>query len=145
MFDRALAEVGISRADVYVTNVVKHFKWEARGKRRIHQTPRASEIQACRPWLEAELARIKPAMVVCLGSTAAQALLGPQIRILRSRGQIFRTSIAAWVMATLHPSAILRADDPAAGEATYRMLVEDLGKVAERLRVDRGPDAGVTI
>jgi uracil-DNA glycosylase len=132
VLDRALAEIGLDRRSVYITNVVKHFKWEPRGKRRIHQTPRANEIQACRPWLEAELTFLKPRVIVCLGSTAAQALLGPQFRITRSRGQFHRSSWAAWVIGTYHPSAVLRADDPAGAEVVYRWLVEDLKQAARR-------------
>ena len=132
VLDRALAEIGLDRGRVYITNVVKHFKWERRGKRRIHQTPRANEIQACRPWLEAELAVLKPHVIVCLGSTAAQALIGPQFRITRDRGQFRRSSWAPWVMGTYHPSAVLRADDPAGAEMVYRWLVDDLGQAARR-------------
>src|SRR5881628_72708 len=109
VLDRALAEIGLDRRGVYITNIVKHFKWEPRGKRRIHMTPRANEIQACRPWLEAELAVVKPRVIVCLGSTAAQALIGPQFRITRSRGQFYPSRWAPWIMATYHPSAVLRA------------------------------------
>ena len=104
---RALAEAGIPREDVYITNAVKHFKWEPRGKRRIHQTPRAPEIEACRPWLEAEIEALKPSVLVCLGATAAQALMGPQVRIMRDRGVVFQSRWAPWVMATVHPSSIL--------------------------------------
>jgi DNA polymerase len=132
VLDRALAEIGIDRGTVYITNIVKHFKWEPRGKRRIHQTPRANEIQACRPWLEAELRFVKPRVIVCLGSTAAQALIGAQFRITRSRGQFYQSPWAPWVMGTYHPSAVLRAEDPAGAEALYRLLVEDLGHAASR-------------
>jgi uracil-DNA glycosylase family protein len=132
VLDRALAKIGLDRRSVYITNIVKHFKWEARGKRRIHQTPRANEIQACRPWLEAELTFVKPRVIVCLGSTAAQALIGPQFRITRSRGEFYRSRWAPWVMGTYHPSAVLRADDPAAADAVYRWLVEDLSHAASR-------------
>jgi uracil-DNA glycosylase len=132
VLDRALAEIGLDRRGVYITNIVKHFKWEPRGKRRIHQTPRANEIQACRPWLEAELAFVKPRVIVCLGSTAAQALIGPQFRITRSRGQFYRSHWAPWVMGTYHPSAVLRAEDPAGADAVYRWLVEDLNQAARR-------------
>jgi uracil-DNA glycosylase len=132
VLDRALAEIGLDRRGVYITNIVKHFKWEPRGKRRIHQTPRAHEIQACRPWLEAELSVVKPRVIVCLGSTAAQALIGPQFRITRSRGQFYRSQWAPWVMGTYHPSAVLRAEDPAAADAVYRCLVTDLSQAAQR-------------
>jgi DNA polymerase len=133
VLDRALAEIGLDRRSVYITNIVKHFKWEPRGKRRIHQTPRANEIQACRPWLEAELGAVKPRVIVCLGSTAAQALIGPQFRITRSRGQFYRSQWAPWIMATYHPSAVLRAEDPAGAEAVYRWLVDDLKQAALRV------------
>ena len=132
VLDRALAEVGLGRHGVYITNVVKHFKWEPRGKRRIHQTPRANEIQACRPWLEAELRFVKPRVIVCLGSTAAQALIGTQFRITRSRGELQRSQWAPWVMGTYHPSAVLRAEDPAASERVYRWLVDDLRLASHR-------------
>jgi DNA polymerase len=126
VLDRALVDAGIDRTLVYVTNVVKHFKWEPRGKRRLHQTPNAAEVQACRPWLEAELSLIRPAVVVSLGSTASQALLGPQFRVLRGRGQVLETHWAPALIATIHPSAVLRAADPAAEAESYRMLVSDL-------------------
>jgi uracil-DNA glycosylase family protein len=132
VLDRVLHEIGLDRQNVYITNIVKHFKWEPRGKRRIHQTPRANEIQACRPWLEAELTLVKPRVIVCLGSTAAQALIGSQFRITRSRGQFYRSQWAPWVMGTYHPSAVLRAEDPAGADALYRWLVEDLGHAASR-------------
>src|SRR5262249_34686089 len=117
---------------VYITNIVKHFKWEPRGKRRIHQTPRANEIQACRPWLEAELNLVKPRVIVCLGSTAAQGLIGAHFRITRSRGQVFQSRWAPWEMGTYHPAAVLRAEDPAGADAVYRCLVEDLGHASSR-------------
>jgi probable DNA metabolism protein len=124
VLDRALAEVGIDRDGVYVTNAVKHFSFEDRGKRRIHKTPRSSEIRACRPWLEAELQALHPACVVCLGSTAAQSLLGPQARVMQQRGRIItHTAWAPALIITIHPSAVLRADD---GESYYQMLVSDL-------------------
>jgi uracil-DNA glycosylase len=130
VLDRALAEIGLDRRSVYITNVVKHFKWEPRGKRRIHQTPRANEIQACRPWVEAELRFVKPRVIVCLGSTAAQALIGPQFRITRSRGELYRSQWAPWIMGTYHPSAVLRAEDPAASDQVYRFIADDLRKAA---------------
>ena len=132
VLDRALAEVGLDRHGVYITNVVKHFKWEPRGKRRIHQTPRANEIQACRPWLEAELNFVKPRVIVCLGSTAAQALIGPQFRITKSRGELYRSQWAPWIMATYHPSAVLRAEDPASADAVYRWIADDLRRASGR-------------
>jgi uracil-DNA glycosylase len=131
LLDRALAEAGIDRSQVYVTNVVKHFKWEPRGKRRIHKKPNAGEIAACRPWLDAELAVVQPRVLVCLGSTAAQALLGRQFRVTKQRGELVETDLAPNALATIHPSAILRMDDDER-EAEYRAFVDDL-RVAARL------------
>src|SRR5204862_1932324 len=118
MLDKALEDAGIPRSDVYVTTAVKHFKWEPRGKRRIHKKPRASEIKACRPWLEAELRAVKPQIVVCLGATAAQAVLGPQFKLMQNRGKVIETPAPKGpplpverVVATIHPSAVLRAPD----------------------------------
>src|SRR4051812_18090746 len=111
LLDRALEEAGIDRKLAYVTNAVKHFKWVARGKRRLHEKPNAREIAACRPWLDAELSALKPSIVVCLGATAAQALLGKAFRVTRQRGQIFDTAEGLRVLATVHPSSILRAPD----------------------------------
>ncbi|HVE65151.1 MAG TPA: UdgX family uracil-DNA binding protein [Thermoanaerobaculia bacterium] len=131
VFDRALVAAGLPRGDVYVTNAVKHFKFVRTPKRRIHQTPGPVEIGACRPWLEAELAVIRPEMVVCLGGTAAKSLLGADFRIMKQRGQIFEgTGWAPKAMATLHPSAVLRAEDAAGQERLYGMLVADLALVA---------------
>jgi uracil-DNA glycosylase family protein len=129
LFDKALEDAGIDRSQVYVTNVVKHFKWQARGKRRIHQKPNWSEVAACRPWLEAELEVIEPRVLVCLGATAAQALLGRDFRVSRQRGELVESDLAANVLATVHPSSILRADDETR-EIEYRELVRDLEKVA---------------
>ena len=109
LLDQALAEAGIDRTKVYVTNVVKHFKWEPRGKRRIHKKPNAAEIAACRPWLEAEIAVVKPQAIVCLGSTAAQAVIGPKFRVSIQRAQFVKSPLAPLVTATVHPSSILRA------------------------------------
>src|SRR5215216_6830524 len=131
LFDQALEDAGIDRGQVYVTNVVKHFKWRARGKRRIHQKPNWSEIAACRPWLDAELAVVKPRVLVPMGATAAQALLGKQFRVTRDRGRPVESDLAPVVIATVHPSSILRADDR---EREYRGLVEDLKTVADALR-----------
>src|SRR5213078_1561949 len=111
LFDKALDDAGIDRAQVYVTNAVKHFKWIARGKRRIHQKPNWSEIAACRPWLDAELAVVKPHVLVCLGATAAQALLGRTFRVTRARGRPVESSLAPIVIATVHPSSLLRAGE----------------------------------
>jgi DNA polymerase len=130
LFDKALEEAGIDRSQVYVTNAVKHFKWQARGKRRIHQKPNWSEIAACRPWLDAELEVIRPRVLVCLGATAAQALLGRDFRVSRQRGELVESDLAENVIATVHPSSVLRADD-ATREQEYDALVRDLGKVAE--------------
>jgi DNA polymerase len=130
VFDKALAEVGLERDKVYVTNAVKHFKFEQRGKRRIHQTPRAAELNACRPWLEAELASIKPDVLVCLGATAARAIFGDKFRITKDRGRFAATRWAAKTIATYHPSAVLRGETDAQQAELYAMLVEDLTLVA---------------
>ena len=131
LFDKALADAGIDREQVYVTNVVKHFKWVGRGKRRIHQKPNWSEVDACRPWLEGELAAVEPRVLVCLGATAAQALLGRQFRVTRERGKPVESDLAEHVLATIHPSAILRGD-PESREQEYAAFVRDL-KVAAKL------------
>jgi uracil-DNA glycosylase len=131
LLDQALEEAGIDRKLAYVTNVVKHFKWQPRGKRRIHQKPNAAEIAACRPWLEAELEILDPKVLVCLGATAAQALLGRQFRVSKDRGVPVESPLAPVVMATVHPSSILRADDR---ESEMAMFVEDLRRVAQALR-----------
>jgi DNA polymerase len=133
LLDEALAEVGIERSEVYVTNVVKHFKWVAaqRGKRRIHKKPRHSEIEACRPWLDAELQVVKPDVLVCLGASAAQALLGRDFRVTRDRGTLMKSNLASpHVMATTHPASILRAPDSKAREQQRKDFVRDLKKVA---------------
>jgi uracil-DNA glycosylase len=129
LLDEALVDAGIDRTKVYVTNVVKHFKWQARGKRRIHQKPNWSEIAACRPWLDAELAVVEPRVLVCLGATAAQALLGRQFRVTRERGHPVESDLAEQVIATVHPSSILRSD-PETREQEYAAFVEDLKVVA---------------
>ena len=126
ILDRALEAAGIARDDVYVTNVVKHFKWEAKGKRRIHAKPNQMEISACLPWLEAELDLVKPVVVACLGATAAQALLGPKFRVTKQRGEWVPARWASRVMATVHPSAILRAPDDAARHAEMERFIADL-------------------
>jgi uracil-DNA glycosylase family protein len=131
LLDQALDEAGIDRKLAYVTNVVKHFKWQPRGKRRIHQKPNAAEIAACRPWLDAELALLKPKVLVCLGATAAQALLGRQFRVSKDRGMPVESELAPLVIATVHPSAILRSEDR---ERELALLVEDLRRVAAALR-----------
>jgi uracil-DNA glycosylase family protein len=125
LLDRALADAGIDRSDVYVTNAVKHFKWTPRGKRRIHQKPNAEEVKACWPWIEAEVASIKPALVVCLGAVAAQAVLGRQFKVTQRRGEILDSSHGWRVTATVHPSSILRADDRRR-QVEYDAFVRDL-------------------
>ena len=134
LLDRALAAADIVRDDVYVTNVVKHFKWESRGKRRIHAKPNQMEIGACLPWLQAELDVVKPEVVVCLGATAAQALLGPRFRVTRERGRWVQAPWAERVLATVHPSAILRAPDDEARHREFELFVADLGQVRAALR-----------
>jgi len=131
VFDKALAEAGLAREKLYVTNAVKHFKFEPRGKRRIHQTPRAAELNACRPWLEAELALIKPQVLVCLGATAAKVIFGDKFRITKDRGRFAPTPWASKTIATYHPSAVLRGETEEQQAELYRMLVEDLRKVAQ--------------
>ena len=130
LLDAALEEVGIDRSQTYVTNVVKHFKWEPRGKRRIHKKPNVQEIAACRPWLHAELALIKPQVIVALGATAAQALLGPQFRVTKQRGEYIESTLAPYVMATVHPSSILRAPDEETRRLEHARFIEDLKKLA---------------
>jgi len=134
LFDNALKDAGIDRKQTYVTNVVKHFKWEPRGKRRIHKKPNAIEIAACRPWLEAEVALVKPEVIVALGATAAQALLGSQFRVTKQRGQFIESTLAPYVMATVHPSSILRAPDDETRHLEYRRFVDDLKKLTPIIR-----------
>jgi DNA polymerase len=136
LLDAALASAGIDRQRAYVTNVVKHFKWKSApygGKRRLHDKPNAYEIQACRPWLEAEIAHVRPRIVVCLGATAAQAVLGASFRVTRDRGRLFSSDLGPPVIATIHPSAVLRADDR---EAEMAGFVSDL-RVAAAALADR--------
>jgi uracil-DNA glycosylase len=133
LLDRALAAAAITRDDVYVTNVVKHFKWEPRGKRRIHAKPNQMEIGACLPWLQAELDVVKPEAVVCLGATAAQALLGARFRVTKQRGQWLSAPRAPRVLATVHPSSILRAPDEEARHREFEAFVDDLRLVREVL------------
>jgi uracil-DNA glycosylase family protein len=137
LLDRALEEAGIERSRVYVTNVVKHFKWEPRGKRRIHAKPNAAEIGACRPWLETELALVKPRVLVCLGATAAQALLGRAFKVTQMRGQFVESPLAPLATATVHPSSILRAPDDESRRRETQAFVADLKKVAARLSRSR--------
>ena len=134
LLDRALEEAGIERSRVYVTNVVKHFKWEARGKRRIHARPNAGEIGACKPWLDTEIALVRPRIIVCLGATAAQALLGRGFKVTRQRGTFVESPLAPLVTATVHPSSILRAPDDAARRQEMRALVADLKKIKRALQ-----------
>src|SRR5688500_10649543 len=134
LFDNALDEAGIDRSQTYVTNVVKHFKWEPRGKRRIHKKPNAQEISACRPWLEAEIAVVKPKVVVALGATAAQSLLGPKFRVTKQRGEFIESTLAPYVMATVHPSSILRAPDDETRRLEYQHFVNDLKKLARVIK-----------
>ena len=126
LLDRALAEVGLDRSRVYVTNAVKHFKWVPRGKRRIHKKPGSLEIAACRPWLDAEVAAVAPQAIVCLGATAAQTLLGRNFRLMQQRGTLLSSPLAKVVVATVHPSALLRAPDPEARKRDYAQFVQDL-------------------
>src|ERR1700747_2557384 len=126
LLDEALAEAGINRDKVYVTNAVKHFKWEPRGKRRIHQKPNSREIAACRPWLEAELRIIKPKLVVALGATAAQTIFGPSFRVTRERGEVLSSKLAPRVLATVHPSSLLRQPDEESRQREYKNFVSDL-------------------
>jgi uracil-DNA glycosylase len=133
LLDQALERAGIERGQVYVTNVVKHFKWKPRGKRRIHQKPNAEEIAACRGWLEGELEAVKPRVLVCLGATAAQALLGRTFRVTRQRGEFVESPLAPLVTATVHPSSILRAENDEDREAAMDDFVRDLEKVAAKL------------
>jgi uracil-DNA glycosylase len=134
LLNEALEEAGIDVGKAYITNVVKHFKFERRGKRRIHKKPSAEEIQACFPWLDAELQVVKPKALVCLGATAAQALLGRQFRVTRHRGEFVESRLAPLVMATVHPSSILRAPDDETRKLERKRFVADLSKLARKLR-----------
>jgi DNA polymerase len=133
LLDEALEEAGIDRDAVYVTNAVKHFKWEPRGKRRIHKRPNAEEIAACHPWLEAELSVVQPEVLACLGATAAQAIIGRQFRVTQHRGEFVESPLAPLVTATVHPSSILRAPDDAAREREMEAFVTDLRTIAAAL------------
>ena len=126
IMDQALEEAGIDRKQVYVTNAVKHFKWGPRGKRRIHQKPNSREIAACRPWLEAELRLVKPKLLVCLGATAAQTIFGPSFRVTRERGKVMSSKFAPRVLATVHPSSLLRQPDEESRQREYKNFVADL-------------------
>jgi uracil-DNA glycosylase family protein len=136
LLDKCLETAGIDRREVYVTNAVKHFKWEPRGKIRLHKKPNSLEIAACRPWLEVELEAVQPQLVVCLGATAAQDLLGSQFRLTRHRGEVFPTKYGP-VTATIHPSAILRMPEPEAKEAEIASLVADLKVAAKHVSAQR--------
>jgi len=131
IMDRALEEAGIDRKEVYVTNAVKHFKWEPRGKRRLHKKPNSREIAACRPWLEAEMRLVRPNLVVALGSTAAQTIFGPSFRVTRERGKVLSSKLAPRVVATVHPSSLLRQPDEESRHREYKNFVADL-RVAVR-------------
>lgn len=126
LLNRALEQAGIDRERAYVTNAVKHFKWTARGKRRIHQKPNAREMTACRPWLEAEISTVRPKVIVCLGATAAQSLLGSQFRVTQARGQVLASPLGGCVLPTIHPSAILRAPEDKMREAEMELFIRDL-------------------
>ena len=131
LLDTSLVKAGIDRKKVYLTNVVKHFKWEPRGKRRIHKKPSSNEIAACRQWLDAEIASIKPAVIVCLGATAAQALLGKTFRVTTRRGEFIDSPLARHVMATVHPSSILRTPDEESRQNEERKFIADLKRIAK--------------
>jgi DNA polymerase len=133
LFDKALAEAGIDREQTYVTNAVKHFKWKPRGKRRLHEKPKASEVEACLPWLGAEIEIVRPRILVLLGATAAQALLGKKFRVTKQRGTWLESDLAERVIATVHPSSIVRAPDPETRELAYAEFVHDLETVAAEL------------
>jgi DNA polymerase len=137
LLDKALVEAGIDRGDAYVTNAVKHFKWEARGSRRVGLPLVAGEIAACRPWLEAEIAVIRPRAIVCLGAVAARVVIGKGFRLTERRGELVASDLAPLVMATLHPSALLRVPDPEARRAAVANLVADLSRIAAALRGSR--------
>lgn len=134
ILDQGLEEAGIDRSIVYVTNAVKHFKWEARGKRRLHKRPDAAEISACRPWLDREIELVQPRVVVCLGATAAQALLGRAFKVTRQRGELFPQATGHVITATVHPSSILRAPDPASRDQEMAAFTQDLRLVSKQLR-----------
>jgi uracil-DNA glycosylase len=134
LLDRALVEAGIERDDAYVTNAVKHFKWRPRGKRRLHQTPRAGEIEACKPWLEAEVAAVEPEALIALGATAARSLFGSKVKVLKDRGRPLDSDLAPVAAITIHPSAILRLRDHDEREAEFAGFVADLEAVASALQ-----------
>jgi DNA polymerase len=134
ILDKAMKEAGIDRHSAYLTNAVKHFKWEERGKRRIHKKPSAREVAACRPWLEAEIEIVRPSILVALGSTAVQSLAGSELKVMRDRGRFFPHPLAGALFMTIHPSALLRIPDDGERHSAYRQFVDELRLVAERLR-----------
>jgi uracil-DNA glycosylase family protein len=134
LLDEAITESGANRKDVYITNVVKHFKWVERGKRRLHQKPNAREVNACRPWLDAEIAVVQPEVLVCLGATAAKSLLGSSFRVLRDRGRFFESDLGPLITATAHPSSILRTDDPDERKVARQAFFADIAAAFDRLR-----------
>lgn len=142
LLDRALYGAGIDRRQVYLTNAVKHFKWEPRGKRRLHKTPAQREVDACLQWLEREIEAVRPQVIVCLGATASQALLGPGFRVSTMRGRFIRSPHAPFVFATLHPSALLRLRDESERVEAFARFVEDLTLVHEALKTEPASDAG---
>jgi uracil-DNA glycosylase len=133
LLDRALEAAGVARDDIYVTNAVKHFKWQARGKRRLHKTPAQREIDACHQWLEGEIAAVKPHVIVCLGATAAKAVISRNFKVSTQRGQFTESALAPYVFATFHPSALLRLQDEAEKEAAFEQLVKDLKLITKAL------------
>ena len=137
ILDQGLRDAGIDRRQTYVTNAVKHFKWEPRGKRRLHKTPAQREIEACYQWLEGEMAAVKPALIVCLGATAAKVLLGPRFRITQQRGQVQSREGLPDVLATFHPSYLLRLRDRPGGDEAYKLFVDDLRTAAQYLLPDK--------
>jgi uracil-DNA glycosylase family protein len=133
LLDRALEAAGVDREHLYVTNAVKHFKWQARGKRRLHKTPAQREIDACHQWIEGEIAAVKPHVIVALGATAAKALIGPQFKVSVQRGQFVESPLAPYVFATFHPSALLRLKEEEEKEAAFEQLVKDLKQIKKAL------------
>ena len=137
LLDKALVAAGIDRSDVYVTNAVKHFNWEPRGKRRIHKKPNSMQIMACRPWLDAEIEAVRPRVIVCLGATAAQALLGKTFKVTQRRGELMPSELAPFITATVHPSSILRAPDEESRHEEMNRFIADLRKVRTILKERR--------
>jgi DNA polymerase len=145
LLDHALDDAGLARGEVFVTNAVKHFRWEPRGKRRLHKKPSARQIDACKPWLHAEILVVKPEGIVCLGATAAQTMLGRQFRITKQRGKFFQGDDVAWLMATYHPSAILRAPEKEDRDHLRSEFVHDLHQAAQRLNSTAGKRRHVSV